>query len=102
MRPAILPGGSGIKRSTDMAVTDLPQPDSPTIASVCPASIASERPSTARLMPSGVRKCVCRLSISSSAMAVVRLEPLGHSRVEGIAQPVTQQIHGKHGEGKED
>ena len=38
MLPAILPGGSGISRRMDMAVTDLPQPDSPTIASVSPAS----------------------------------------------------------------
>ena len=27
MEPAILPGGSGIKRRIDIAVTDLPQPE---------------------------------------------------------------------------
>ena len=35
--PAILPGGSGISRRIDIAVTDLPQPVSPTIATVSPA-----------------------------------------------------------------
>ena len=31
MRPAILPGGSWISRRIDIEVTDLPQPDSPTM-----------------------------------------------------------------------
>jgi hypothetical protein len=34
----ILPGGSGIRRKMDMALTDLPQPDSPTMATVSPSS----------------------------------------------------------------
>jgi len=34
--PTILPGGSGTRRMIDSAVTLLPQPDSPTIASVSP------------------------------------------------------------------
>src|SRR4030088_2816224 len=32
--PAILPGGSGISRISDIEVTDLPHPDSPPIALV--------------------------------------------------------------------
>ena len=35
--PAILPGGSGMRRRIEFAVTDLPQPLSPTIASVSPS-----------------------------------------------------------------
>ena len=58
--PAILPGGSGISRRIDSAVTDLPQPDSPTMPSVSPASMWNDTPSTARTTPSGVPKCVCR------------------------------------------
>ena len=36
IEPAMRPGGSGISRNSAMAVTDLPQPDSPTIANVSP------------------------------------------------------------------
>jgi len=35
--PAMRPGGSGISRRIELAVTDLPQPLSPTIASVSPS-----------------------------------------------------------------
>ena len=55
--PVSLPGGSGIRRRIDMAVTDLPQPLSPTMARVSPASTWKDTPSTARLMPSGLWKC---------------------------------------------
>jgi hypothetical protein len=41
------PGGS-TRRSSDSAVTDLPQPDSPTIPTVSPARMSNETPSTAR------------------------------------------------------
>ena len=71
MAPAILPGGSGIRRRMDMAVTDLPQPLSPTTARVSPASTWKETPSTARLIPSGVRKWVCRFSTSRIAMGQI-------------------------------
>ena len=73
--PAILPGGSGISRRMDMAVTDLPQPDSPTMASVSPAFTWKETPSTARLMPSGVRKWVWRFSTSSRGMGLTASWP---------------------------
>ena len=66
--PAILPGGCGTSRIMEVAVTDFPQPLSPTIATVSPASTVNETPSTARFTPSGVRKWVCRFSTSSSAM----------------------------------
>src|SRR3981081_2702580 len=95
--PAILPGGSGMSRISDMAVTDLPQPDSPTMASVSPSSTWKETPSTERLIPSGVRKWVCRFSTSSSAI----LQALGHSRIERITQAVAEQVDGEHGDRKE-
>ena len=47
-----LPGSSPI---TAMAVVDLPEPDSPTIASVSPAARSRSTPSTACTMPSTVR-----------------------------------------------
>jgi len=48
-------------------VTLLPQPDSPTIASVLPFSTENETPSTAPTMPSSVRNCVFRSRTSRSA-----------------------------------
>src|SRR6476620_9345015 len=98
MRPAIFPGGSAIRRRMDIEVTDLPQPDSPTMATVSPASTWNEMPSTARLIPSGVRKWVCRLSTSSNAIGS---ETLVHSRIERITQAVAEQIDGEHGDGQE-
>src|ERR1700749_534603 len=96
--PAIFPGGSGISRRIDIAVTDLPQPDSPTIPSVSPALMWNDTPSTARTTPSGVPKCVCRLSTSSSGMS----EALGQPRIERVAHPITQQVHRQHGDAQED
>src|SRR3954466_14667789 len=99
IEPAILPGGSAISRISDIEVTDLPQPDSPTIASVSPSLTWKETPSTAQLTPSGVRKWVCRSSTSSSATA---LDLLRHARIEGVAQPVAEEIYGEHRHGEED
>ena len=45
--PRILPGGSGTSRRIEVAVTLLPQPDSPTSPSVLPCSIVNDTPSTA-------------------------------------------------------
>src|SRR4051812_26809261 len=101
--PAILPGGSGISRISDMEVTDLPQPDSPTIASVSPSLTWNDTPSTARLIPLGVRKWVCRFSTSSNAIAISpsTSQALGHARVERVAKAVAEQIHREHGDGQE-
>src|SRR5580700_3457693 len=92
IEPASLAGGSGIRRRTDIAVTDLPQPLSPTTASVSPSFTCNETPLTARLTPSDVRNCTCRFSISSSAIG---LKILGQARVESVAQPVAEQVHGE-------
>src|ERR1700681_195349 len=96
--PAILPGGSGMSRMSDMAVTDLPQPDSPTMPSVSPSSTWKETPSTARLIPSGVRKWVCRFWTSSNAIG---LEAFGHAGIERITQAVAEQVDGEHGDRQE-
>src|SRR5947208_1412867 len=96
MLPLILPGGSGIRLKTELAVTDLPQPLSPTIATVSPASTVKETPSTARFTPSGLRKCVCRFSISSRAIFKAPSQPLHHARIKRIAKAVAKQIDRKH------
>ena len=54
----------------DSDVTLLPQPDSPTTASVSPGATVNDTPSTARTTPSRVKKCVLRPSISSSGAAL--------------------------------
>src|SRR3954451_3276059 len=60
------PGGDGTRRSTDSAVTLLPQPDSPTIAKVSPGMTWNDTPSTARTMPSRVKNQVLRSATSSN------------------------------------
>src|SRR5437899_11080169 len=96
--PAILPGGSGISRISDIEVTDLPQPDSPTMASVSPSLTWKDTPSTARLMPLGVRKWVWRFSTSSNAIGISldTSEALGHARIERIAKALAERTHREH------
>ncbi|GAA5503519.1 hypothetical protein Dxin01_03278 [Deinococcus xinjiangensis] len=52
----ILPGGIGIRRITDKLVTLLPEPDSPTTASVSPLLMWKVTPSTLFTTPSSVLK----------------------------------------------
>src|SRR6185295_10842302 len=68
-RPAtILPGGIGTSLSTVIAVTDLPQPDSPTTHTVSRRSTLRSTPSTACNQPSSVLKWVLSPWISSNAI----------------------------------
>ena len=48
------PGGEAIRRRIESEVTLLPQPDSPTTASVSPGWTENDTPSTARTTPSRV------------------------------------------------
>src|SRR3954451_6829183 len=97
IEPAIFPGGSGISRRIEFAVTDLPQPLSPTTASVSPSRTWNDTPSTARFTPSGVRKWVCRFSTSRSAIS----QRLGQARIERVAHAVAEQVHCQHGDRQE-
>src|SRR5256884_7018804 len=88
----ILPGRC--KRMTLRAVTDLPQPDSPTMPSVSPGVRSKETPSTAFTVPSLVEKTVCRSRTSRSGCVTA----LGlQSRVEGVADGVAEDVRGEHG-----
>ena len=82
----------------ESAVTDLPQPDSPTIPSVLPFSTAKLTPSTARTTPSRVKKCVRRSSTSSSAIATLSLRP----RVERVAEAVGDEVRAQDERGDRD
>src|SRR5579871_4028514 len=67
MRPPVIrPGGSGISRSSDSALALLPEPLSPTIATVSPRSTVNETPLTAGTLPSPVRNSACKSTTSSN------------------------------------
>src|SRR5216684_3580322 len=102
----ILPGGWGIRRISESAVTDFPQPDSPTMPRVSPAPTSNVTPSTARTTPSRVKNCVCRSLTSSNDMRAAHPFPKVrqslvsnldlHPRVEGVPQPVSEEREGQH------
>ena len=90
------PGG-GKRPKTALPVMDLPAPDSPTIPTISPGAIV-------RLMSSNAVNTPCRVGISTrrprtsrtgfivSVMAFSLLQ----SRIDGVAQPIAQQIHREH------
>ncbi len=65
------PGGMAISFNMLMAVTVLPQPDSPTTPTVSPRPIVMSTPSTARTTPLSVAKCVFRPRISSRGSLIL-------------------------------
>ena len=70
MRPLEMwPVSRGRRRMMESADTDLPEPDSPTMATTSPRPTWKLRPSTARTMPREVSKWTCRSSTSSKAEA---------------------------------
>ena len=62
---AIFPGGVAISRMIESAVTDLPQPDSPTSAKISERPMLKDTPSTAFNRPLDVWNCV-QSSLTSS------------------------------------
>ena len=56
--PTMRAGGSGSRRMIDSADSDLPQPDSPTTATVSPAPTVRLSPSTAFISPRRVNSVV--------------------------------------------
>src|SRR2546430_10887061 len=99
--PAVILPGSGTSLRIESAVIVLPQPDSPTMPSVSPASMCSETPSTARTTPREVKNCVCRSSTCSRIWPNLAPELLWlvlHTRVERVAQPVAHKREREHGE----
>src|SRR5947207_25612 len=99
--PAVIRPGSGTSLRIESAVIVLPQPDSPTMPSVSPASMCSETPSTARTTPREVKNCVCRSSTCSRIWPNLTPELLWlalHTRVERVAQPVAHKREREHGE----
>ena len=77
------PAVGSIRRSTRRPVVDLPQPDSPTSASVSPRAISKLTSSTARTSPTSLRrttprvigKCFTRPSTCRTGLRIVSLMP---------------------------
>src|SRR5262249_10817095 len=78
----------GSKRMIDSAVADFPQPDSPTIARVPPASRQKLTPSTACTRPCRPKNCIRRSSTSSSAM----LSTLSANQRSRRGEPVSETV----------
>src|SRR5918992_1831350 len=75
----------------ERTVTDLPQPDSPTMPSISPTSTSKETPSTARTSPARVLKYVWRSRTSSSSISAPPLEILSRARVERVPKAVRDE-----------
>src|SRR3954447_12546093 len=114
-------GGESRMPITAWAVTDLPEPDSPRMASVSPSWTSKETPLIAFATPPRVRNATCRSSTSSSrpSCGCQRGCPAGSRRsavvaegtgtrfsaelgVEGVPDRVAQHDEGEHGQGQED
>src|SRR5271154_902869 len=92
---AILPARSRI-RITAYEVTDLPEPDSPTMPSVSPLATEILTCCTALTMPRRVANSTVRSSTSSSGCALVISSSRPSLRVDEIAQSVAKQVEAKH------
>src|SRR5207247_10101088 len=93
MRPPAIRLARGSNRMIESAVIDLPEPDSPTMPSVSPASTVSDTWSTARISPCFNAMCVC--TFSSSRRWVTRTsgpEPW----IQRVAQGVAEQVEAVH------
>src|SRR5260370_11019062 len=73
-----------------IAVTLLPEPDSPTIPTISPGLTVKETPSTARTTPSSVRNETWRSRTSSSGVAGDSGNP--HAGVEPRIEDVDDRI----------
>ena len=72
MRPPTIRAASGSRRSSESAVMLLPEPDSPTSPSVSPSRIWKLTPSTARVTPHFVKRCVCNSCTSRTTLPAFR------------------------------
>ena len=91
MRPLTMrPAGRVTRRMTDSALTDFPQPDSPTSATVSPDRTSQETPSTARTTAPEIAKWVCR-SLTSRRTSLI-----GRQSTTGARAPRRPWATGRH------
>src|SRR4051794_12893292 len=99
------PGGSAMSRMIDRFVTDLPEPDSPTMPSVSPLRRSKLTPLTALTTSSSMKKKVLRSWTESRTsplpLPLFTLAPrrkrsvpllLAHLRIERVADAVAQEV----------
>src|SRR5476649_983972 len=93
---AVTMPGCSIRPISAIMVTDLPEPDSPTIASTSPLSTEMSRPSTTGTAVASPKRTL-RFLISNSDMGISSGGVL-EFRVQRIAQAVTHQVDCQHAE----
>src|SRR3984957_17602776 len=86
--PAKRAFGERVRPISVITVTDLPEPDSPTMATVSPRLTEKETPLTARTRPSSVANETSRSSISRRRSFVLTGDHLAVNRDAGIEQGV--------------
>ena len=102
--PAIRPGGLGINLRIESAVTDFPQPDSPTIPSASPSATSKLMPSSARMTPASVLNSTTRSRMLRTGLEVDSdMIELGGNffGVERVLQGIGEHIEGDHEHEKE-
>src|SRR5690606_35527914 len=81
---------------TALPVIDLPAPDSPTTPSTSPCAMSSETSSTATSTPFRVGKTTRKLRTERTGVLMDTSSASPQLRVQGIAQPIAEQIDRQH------
>src|SRR5919109_2438847 len=90
-------GTSRSSPMTDRAMTDLPEPDSPTTATTSPGATDSDTPSTAWTVPPGVSNRT-RRSVTSSRLSPIASAPVSPTvPLPLLAQALAHEVEGQHG-----
>ena len=85
------------------AVTDLPEPDSPTMQTISPALDAeATRPRRVRAVAAGRQADGEAADVEDRGSARRPHRPLRHLGIERVAQAVAEHVHGEHGQREED
>src|SRR5262245_29260037 len=85
-------------RITAYEVTDLPEPDSPTMPTVSPLAIVRSTCCTAVTMPRRVVNSTVRSRTSRSGIAVIAAPSSPPLRVDDVAQAIAEQVEAEHGD----
>src|SRR6266851_4254 len=102
MRPAVTRAAASRMPMMAKAVTDFPEPDSPTMPSVSPRDSEKPTRSSARTVPERVRNSTARSSISSSAMSLIGACSCAHAGIDNVAQAVAEQVEAEDGKHQSD
>src|SRR5699024_2245028 len=96
MDPWVTAPVPGSRSMMAWAVVDLPDPDSPTIATVWPSYMVRFIPCTARTWRLSTMKLMCRFSISKSGVSLTIL--FSRFRIQSIAYRITEQHEAQDGD----